>query len=609
MKLYSVDRLKTLRQYAKENLEEFWEDKAKAISWFKSPVKVLEGEPPLVNWFVGGTTNVSFNAVDRHIPKLKNRVAFYYTNEKGEDRGISYGELYRKVNGAAAFLRELGVSKGDTVSLMMPSSPEAVIWSLAIHRLGAILVIHYIGLSEETLAYRLKDSNSRFFITTPKTIRGGNEINIKGFVDKVLERENPIEKVIVVPRKGDELSLKAERDVVGEYVDEYVSPVEVEANHPLTIYYTSGTTGRPKGLYHTTAGLPVALNWAFNALMAPTEDDIWWTISELGWPVWPMANLYTIPYMGLTGVLYEGAINYKLNTFASIVRKFGITLIWSSTTSLYTLKALGEESVRGVDTLRMILNTGETLNPGAWDWLVNHLPGVTIGDAYWMTEHLLPLAATPYGLGEIPFKPGSAGTGFPGSEFAVVDDDGTPLPPDRKGYIVLTLPNPAMAKMWNDPSGERLQKSYWLRFPGRFYTGDFGYYDDEGYLYVLGRADDVITAEGSRIGTMEIEGILAKNPRVAEVAVSGTKDGKIIALIVPRGEAGDVIANELKDYVRNSGSILHDVRFVKRLPKTKSGKIMRRLIRAVANREEIGDISTLDDISSLEEIKRALGYE
>jgi acetyl-CoA synthetase len=606
--LYSLRKLERLSREAEARPAQFWGRMSSFLTWFKEPEAVLQGNPPKASWFVGGRLNVSYNALDRHLPQLSNRVAFYWENELGQSRTISYAELHGEVNRAAAVLRDMGVRKGDVVSMMMPSCPEAVIFGLAVHRLGGTLVIHYAGLEEGTLAYRLRDCGSKLFVVAAKGVRNNGEVRMKDLVDKSLAKDTPVEKVLVVSRGESDFQLRQGRDVVYEDVKPRgkveVPPEPMDAQSPLTIYYTSGTTGRPKGLWHTHGGYVVGLNWAFRALMDPKPEEPWWTVSELGWPVWPMANLYVIPVIGLTGVLFEGTVGHRKDAFAHVVSRFGVKLVWSSTTSLYTMKTLGEESVAGTN-LRMILNTGETLNPGAWKWLTESLPETVIGEAYWMTEHLLPIAGTAYGLGEVPFKPGSAGLRFPGSSFTVVDDDGKELPPNRKGYIVLRSVNPSMARMWNDPEDERLVKTYWSKFPGVFNTGDYGYYDEEGYLFVLGRADDVITSTGERVGTMELEGLVASLPQVAEVAAVGGRDG-VHLFVVARPELKNSAAEQIREHCRNSGFLVTKVHFVSRLPKTKSGKIMRRLMRSLLNGEDPGDVSTLDDPRSLEEIKSSL---
>jgi acetyl-CoA synthetase len=618
MKIYSLDKVRLLSSIALRDLSLYWWDKRNLISWFSQPRETMTGSFPMTYWYPGGYTNISYNALDRHLQKLKNKVSFYYVNERNDEKSISYLGLYDEVNKASFVLKEIGVKEGDSVSLMMPSSIDAVVMGLAVHRLGAKLVIHYTGLSEDTLAYRIKDSKSRFFIVASKGFKGGNEIRMKDMVDKVLSKhETGIEKVIVISRGFGDFDINQGRDVIYEEVKPkgrvYIEPAKVESNDPSTIYYTSGTTGRPKGIWHSTGGYIVALNYAFRTLFNPMEEDVWWTVSELGWPVWPMANLYTIPVMGLTGVLFEGSIAYKAETFSRIVEKFQVNLIWSSTTSLYTLRGLGEESVSSGETssLRIILNTGEPLNPGALDWFNKTLPHVMIGDAYWMTEHLIPIACTPFGIAEIPVKPGSAGIAFPGVSFKVVDDDSKPLPPRARGYIVVETPNPALGKVWGDDRGEELIKKYYSRFHGYFYTGDFGYYDEDGYLYILGRADDVINAKGERIGTLDIEGVIGKHRAIAECAVVSYRvdnTEKIMALVsLKQGESpSDTLKEEIRETARNSGFILDEVVFVKRLPKTKSGKIMRRLIRAIAKGEEFGDVSTLDDIKVIEELRETM---
>jgi acetyl-CoA synthetase len=615
---YTLSKVRKISEEAISNPEKFWAEKSNYIEWFERPKKIIEGEFPNFKWFVGGYSNISYNAVDRHLPYLGNQVAFYWTNEKGETKTISYYDLYYEVNRATYVLKELGVKRGDSVSLLMPNIPESVYFGLAVHRLGAILVIHYVGLSDESLAYRIKDCNSKVLITASKTIRAGNEIRIKDIIDRVLNNHTtPIEKVIVIKRGYDDFNVNSTRDIVYEDIAPkgkvFIEPIPVESNEPGTIYYTSGTTGRPKGIYHTQLGYIIGLNWAFRGLFSPKRGEVWWTLSELGWPVWPMANLYTIPVMGLTGVLFEGYIGSKRELFSRIIERFSVNILWSSTTTLYTIKGLGEEAVRAGDTktLRIILNTGEPLNVGAWKWLSENLPNTVIADAYWMTEHLIPIAATPFGIGEIPFKPGSAGVTFPGSKYLIVDDDGKPLPPRQKGYIVLKSIQPAFGKMWNDPDGSRYYNSYLSRFPGYFYTGDFGFMDEDGYIYVLGRADDVIKEHGERIGTLEIENIIATHPSVAEVAVAGMpfeKGEKIIAFVVTKSgiEHSELLANDIKNFARNAGFIVDKIIFVEKLPKTKSGKIMRRLLRALLRNEPLGDITTLDDTRSVEIIKEAL---
>ena len=619
MEVYSLKKIKALAAEGAKNPEAFWGRYVNLLDWFRPPSRVLEGEPPNERWFPGGLTNLAYNAVDRHLNDMPDKVAFYWTNERLEERAVTFRTLYREVNRAAYVLRELGVKHGDVVGLMFPSIPEAVYFGLAVHRLGAITAIHYLGLSEETLAYRFQDSGARVLVVASKGFRAGQEIRIKDIVDRVLERyQTPVEKVLVVSRGFSDFNVKGGRDVVYEDVAPkgkvYVPPEPVEASEVGTIYYTSGTTGRPKGITQTQGGYPLALNWTFNAL-GVRKDDVWWTISELGWPVWPMANLYTAPVMGVTAVLFEGYVGARPDLFARVVEKFGVSYVWSSTTTLYTLKSLGDESVTGGDTssLRIILNTGEPLNVGAWQWFRERLPNVYIADAYWMTEHLSPIAGTPFGLGEIPFKPGSAGISFSPTQYFVVDDNGNPLPPGEKGYIVLKPLSPALGKMWNDPNNERYIKTYWSRFPGYFYTGDYGYVDEDGYLYVLGRADDVLSPGGQRVGTMEVESTIGTHPAVAEVAAAGMpipggKGEALVVLVVPKAgyQPSDALAEDIKAYARNAGFIVDRVVFVKKLPKTKSGKIMRRLIRATLRGEPLGDTSTLDDPVAFEETRRVL---
>ncbi len=616
---YSLKMISLLSQEASKDPNAFWMRHVDLLSWFRRPTKALEGEPPKEVWFPDGISNLAYNAVDRHFETEPDKVAYYWTNERLETRTISYRELYYEVNRAAYALRELGVKHGDVVGLLFPSIPEAVYFGLAAHRLGAVVAYHYLGLSDDILAYRFQDSGSKVLVVASKGFRAGQEIRIKDIVDRVLERyQTPVEKVLVVSRGFSDFNLKGGRDMAYDDVAPrgrvYVPPEPVGASEVGTIYYTSGTTGKPKGITQSALGYPLAQAWWSTAL-GIRDGDVWWTISELGWPVWPMANLYAAPIRGITSVLFEGYVGYRPDLFAKVVERFGVTYVWTSTTTLYTLKSLGEESVKGADTstLRVILNTGEPLNVGAWQWFREMLPYTYIADAYWMTEHLSPVAGTPLGLGEVPFRPGSAGISFSPTRYVIVDDDGNPLPPGRKGYIVLRPYSPALGKMWNDPGYERYIKTYWSRFPGYFYTGDYGYMDEDGYLYVLGRADDVLTAGGQRVGTMELESVIGTHQSVAEVAavgipLPGGKGEALLALVVPKTgiQPSDVLAEDIKAYARNAGFIVDRVVFVRKLPKTKSGKIMRRLLRATLRDEPLGDISTLDDPAAFEETRRLL---
>jgi acetyl-CoA synthetase len=616
--LFSYKKIRKMNQEGLENPEKFWRDRMNLMTWFKEPVKILEGTPPFEKWFVGGISNLAYNAVDRHLPNEANKVIFYWMDEKGNTKSITYQDLYYEVNRAAYVLKEMGVKHGDTVSMLMASSPEAVIFGLAVHRLGAIAVIHYVGLTDEIIATRFVDTGSKYAVVFGNTINAGSEINIKNYFDNVANKFNlPIEKVLVVSRGFTNFSLKQNRDIVYEDIAPkgkvYVPPEPVEANEVGTIYYTSGTTGKPKGITQTQIGYPLSLNWTFRGLYDLRPNDVWWTVSALGWPVWPMANLYTAPVSGITSVLFEGYIGAKPDLWSRIVERFNVSLVWQSTTSLYALKSLGEESVKAGDTssLRIVLNTGETLNVGFFNWFREQLPDVYIGDAYWFTEHLSPAAATPYGIGEIPFKPGSAGIEFPLSKVVIVDDDGTPLPPGKKGYIVLKPYSPALGKMWNDPNLERYSKVYTSRFPGYVFFGDYGYMDSDGYLFVLGRADDVLKPGGERVGTMEVESLIGNHQAVAEVAATSMpsfegKGEKLLLFVVPRKDytPDEKLSNQLKEYAKNSGFIIDYIVFVNKLPKTKSGKIMRRLLRATVRNEPLGDLSTLDDPVAFEDLRK-----
>ncbi|AOL17417.1 AMP-dependent synthetase [Sulfolobus sp. A20] len=614
MELYSLAKIRKLIKEVDQNPLKFWWENRNIIKWIQEPKEVAEGSPPKIRWYIGGLSNICWNAIDLNLEDNKNKVAFYYMNESGLTKAITYWDLFYEVNRASYFLRELGVKKGDTVSLLLPNIPEAIYFALAIYRLGAVIAMHYLGLSPQAFAERLNDSGSKILVTASKGFRNGNEIRIKDYVDKVLnDYKTTVEKVVVVSRGYSDFDVVKNRDVI--YEDDspkgkvYVEPQPIESNDPLIIAYTSGTTGKPKGIYASLAYI-VASTWALKSVFGFHEgEDTVWIISDLGWLTWG-GNIHFIPQKRLTGIIFEGFIGYRRDLFAKIVERFNVNLVWMPTTLLNMLKGLGEESVRGdISSLRLILNTGEPLNPGTWKWLRENMPDVIIADSYWMTEYGFPIASTPFGLGEIPYKPGSAGLKFFGVN--VVDDDGKPLPPDQKGYIVLSMLNPAMGRLWNDPNMERFIKIYTSRFPNYVYTGDYGFYDEDGYLYVLGRADDIIVTGGNRVGTLEIEGILVSNPNIAEAAVVGyTKEGKnkISAFIVLK--PGSVMSKEdVVKYLSERGFSVDDIFFVRRLPKTKSAKIMRRLLRSLLVDEPLGDISALDDVNVINELKEVIKNE
>ncbi|MGC9079554.1 MAG: AMP-binding protein, partial [Nanopusillaceae archaeon] len=367
---FSYKKIIKINKEGLNNPEKFWKDRLNLISWFKEPIKILEGNPPYEKWFVGGISNLAYNAVDRHLPNEANKVIFYWMDEKRNTRSITYQDLYYEVNRAAYVLKEMGVKHGDTVSMILASSPEAVAFGLAVHRLGAIMVNHYIGLSDEVIATRIVDTGSKYAVVFANTINAGSEINIKNYFDNVANKFNlPVEKVLVVSRGSSNFDLKQGRDLVYEDIAPkgkvYVPPEPVEANEVGMISYTSGTTGKPKGITHTHVGLALTLNWVFNAIYGFRPNDVWWTYANVGYLDWPMANLYTAPVSGTTAVIFEGSHTYAPDLWSRVIERFNVSLIWTVTGLLYTLKSIGDESVKAGDTssLRIILNTGETLNP------------------------------------------------------------------------------------------------------------------------------------------------------------------------------------------------------------------------------------------------------
>jgi acetyl-CoA synthetase len=609
---------------AAEDPEGFWAEQAERLDWFRKWDRVLEWNPPWARWFVGGVLNACYNCVDRHLKTWRrNKAALIWEGEPGDERVLTYRDLYREVNRAALALRRLGVQKGDRVAIYLPMIPELPIAMLACARIGAPHTVVFGGFSPESLRDRINDSQAKILITADAGYRRGNLVPLKDNADEALKETPSIEKVLVVRRVGEHVKrihMQPERDIWWEDAldgldGQECPPEPVDAEHPLYILYTSGTTGKPKGVLHTTAGylLGVSLThyWVFDL----KEEDVYWCTADIGWVTGHSYIVYGPLANGASVVIYEGAPDYPdKDRFWRIVEKYGVTILYTAPTAIRTFMRWGDEYPKrcNLSSLRLLGTVGEPINPEAWIWYHQVIGGgrCPVVDTWWQTETGMIMISPLPGLTVL--KPGSATKPLPGVAAAVLDDRGQPVPVNTGGYLVLTRPWPAMLRtIWGDP--DRYVQQYWSRFPNVYFTGDGARIDEDGDFWLLGRVDDVLNVAGHRIGTMEVESALVSHPKVAEAAVIGIsheiKGQAIVAFVTPRAgtRADEALNAELREHVaRKIGPIARPDRiyFTSELPKTRSGKIMRRLLRDIAEGRVLGDTTTLTDPNVLAEIKR-----
>jgi acetyl-CoA synthetase len=603
--------------------EAFWAEEARKLDWSRPWDKVLDWQPPFARWFAGGRLNACEQCVDRHVRTWrKSKVAIYWEGEDGETRVLSYSTLYREVNRFASVLRRLGVGLGDRVALYLPMVPELPIFMLACARIGAVHTVVFSGFSAQALADRINDTQAKVVITADAGFRRGKTIPLKATVDKALELSSTIEHVIVVDRADTEPPMVEGRDLRLDDLlmdaEKSVPPEQVEATHPLYILYTSGTTGKPKGVVHSTGGYMVynhsVHQWVFNM----KEESVYWCTADVGWVTGHSALVYAPLSHGAAIVIYEGAPDYPtLDRWWEIIEKYGVTTFYTSPTAIRMFMQHGEEwpARHDLTSLELLGSVGEPINPEAWLWYYRNIGGerCPIVDTWWQTETGGFMISAAPGIELLPLKPGAAGLPLPGVDAAVLDEGGQPVPPGTKGMLVIRKPWPGMlATIYGDR--ERYEKQYWSRYPGLFYTGDYATVDEEGYYRILGRADEVLKVAGHRLGSLEIENAAVAHPAVAEAAAVGVPDpvkgeaAVIFAVLMDGYEPSDALKAALSDHVRESlGAFAAPkaVYLVRMLPKTRSGKIMRRVLRAVASGEAVGDVTTLEDEASVDEVKRA----
>ncbi|MBW2242908.1 MAG: acetate--CoA ligase [Deltaproteobacteria bacterium] len=620
---------KTAAEYRKlgeKNPERFWAKMAKEnVSWFTPWKKTLQWKPPFAKWFVGGKLNVSYNCLDRHLEGenawRRNKAAIIWEGEPGDSRTLTYGQLHREVCKFANVLKGLGVKKGERVALYMPMVPELAIAMLACTRIGAPHSIVFGGFSAEALRDRINDAGAKVVITSDGGFRRGAPFELKPAVDEACKGAACVEHVVVVKRTGEKTAMKAGRDQWWHELMDGASadckPAKLDAEHPLFILYTSGTTGSPKGILHTTGGYLTHVTTTAKAIFDLKETDTYWCTADIGWITGHSYVVYGILANGATTFMYEGVPTHPgPDRFWEMIDRWKVTIFYTAPTAIRTFIRLGDEHPKGHDlsSLRLLGSVGEPINPEAWMWYHRVIGNkkCPIVDTWWQTETggimITPLP------GAVDTKPGSGTLPFPGIHAAILDEEGKDVKPPNGGFLAITHPWPGMLRgIWGDT--ERYRETYWSKWKNIYFPGDGAHKDKGAYYWIMGRIDDVMNISGHRIGTMEVESAIVSHPDVAEAAVVGRPDEitgtAIVAFVTPKGnvDAGPALADKVRKQVtREIGAIAKpkDIRFTDALPKTRSGKIMRRLLRDIAaGKEGVGDTSTLEDFSVLAKIRES----
>jgi acetyl-CoA synthetase len=616
----SPEELERLCTEARESPEIFWARMAEELHWFKRWDEVLTWDPPHAQWFAGGKINISYNCVDRHAASWRrNKAAIIWEGEPGEVRTLTYGQLLREVSLFANVLKRNGVEKGDRVALYMPMVPELAIAMLACARIGATHTVIFGGFSADALKDRINDAGCKMVVTADGAYRRGSEIALKPAVDEALKHTPSVTGCIVVRRTGTKVHMELGRDhwwhQLMETVDAHCPAEELDSEHPLYILYTSGTTGKPKGILHTTAGYLLQTHLTSKWVFDLKDEDTYWCTADIGWVTGHSYVVYGPLSNGATVLMYEGAPNYpEPDRFWQIIERHRVSIFYTAPTAIRAFTKWGEQwpLKHDLSSLRLLGTVGEPINPEAWMWYREIIGKgrCPIVDTWWQTETgAMMISPVP---GATPTKPGSATRPLPGIEVDVMTRDGKPVGPNEGGYLVIKRPWPAMLRtIWGDD--ERYRKQYWSEIDGTYFAGDGARRDEEGYYWIMGRVDDVINVSGHRLGTAEVESALVSHHSVAEAAVVARPDeikgSAIVAFVTLEGgqKASDELKSELRSHVaREIGALARpdDIRFTDQLPKTRSGKIMRRLLREVAAGDTVaGDVSTLEDLSVLEKLR------
>ena len=603
----------------------FWEEQARELTWNKPWDRVLEWNPPFAKWFLGGKINASVNALDRHVAAGRGeRVAFHFEGEPGDTRTITYSQMLDDVSQAAHALTELGIKSGDRVAIYLPMIPEAAVAMLACARIGAVHSVVFGGFSADALLSRIQDADAKLVITADGGFRKGAAFALKPAVDDALKGKHNVEKVLVVKRTEQETAWNSDRDIwwheiVGRQSKSH-TPEFFESEHPLFILYTSGTTAKPKGIFHTTGGYLTQAAYTHRVVFdIKPETDVYWCTADVGWITGHSYVVYGPLINGATQIMYEGTPDtpHKGRIF-EIVAKYGVTILYTAPTLIRTWMKWGDEFplAHNLSSLRLLGSVGEPINPEAWMWYrevigSNNCP---IVDTWWQTETgAIMISPLP---GVTATKPGSAMKTIPGISAKVVDDSGTAVPKGHGGFLILDQPWPSMLRgVWGED--ERYKETYWSRFPGIYFAGDGAKLDDDGAIWLMGRVDDVMNVSGHRISTTEVESALVSHEAVAEAAVVGAADEMtgqgIVAFVILRGgipnAGGEDLIKELRAHVtKEIGAIARprQIMVVAELPKTRSGKIMRRLLKDVAENRAVGDATTLADPNVMKLISEGL---
>ncbi|RKG98007.1 acetate--CoA ligase [Corallococcus sp. CA053C] len=617
----SMQDYQRLWDEAEKDPQKYWGDRAREELFWKEPFQtVLDWKPPHARWFVEGKTNLAYNCLDRHLPKLKDKPAILFEGEPGDRRAITYGELSQQVNRLANGLKSLGVKKGDRVGIYLPMVPEAAVAMLACARLGAVHSVVFGGFSAEALQERMKDAGVKVLLTADGGWRKGAVVPLMKNVEAALTHATGIEKVVVLTRTGDGKLPEGPKflawDALVKGQPDTCEPEWVESEHPLFILYTSGSTGKPKGVLHTTAGYAMNASLTTRWVFDLREDDVYWCTADVGWVTGHSYVVYGPLMNGVTTVLYEGAPTQPgPDRFWDIIERYKVSILYTAPTAIRAFMRLGDGPVKQHDlsSLRLLGSVGEPINPEAWMWYRDVIGGgrCPVVDTWWQTETgSIMISPLP---GATPTKPGSATFPLPGIHAEILDRDGKRVPRGQGGLLFVTKPWPSMLRsVYGDP--ERYANTYFSELPGMYFTGDGARTDADGYVWLMGRVDDVVNVAGHRLGTAEVESALVAHAKVAEAAVVGRPDDlkgtALVAFVtLKQGNApSDALKKELAAHVaKEIGAIARpdEIRFAEGLPKTRSGKIMRRLLRDVAaGNHSTQDTTTLEDLNVLAALRQ-----
>ena len=620
----AIAKVRAWRREATEDPEGFWGRAAEQVPWFRRWERVLDWQAPTFRWYAGGLSNLAYNCVDHQVAAGRgDHVALVTENERGERGTLTYAELHRETKRVGAALRAMGIKKGDRIAIYMPTSAEAIILMLGAIRIGVVILVVFAGFGAGALGERIRLAGARALFATDVTYRKGKDVPLLGIVSQAIADAPTVERVVILRRTASTDRVKNElswRDFLAAGAGHDDTHVELEANEPAYILATSGTTAKPKLAVHTHGGYQVYVYSMAKWMFGLRPSDIWWSTSDIGWVVGHSYIVFGPLLVGATTVAYEGALDHpNAETFYDVVERNKVTGVFTSPTAARLLMRYGTAPARKHDlsSLERVFCAGEVLNAPAWEWLQKEAlqDKVPVIDHYWQTETGGPVVGNPYGIATLPIKPGSGGVPLAGIEAAVVDQDGNELPPGEKGIFIIKRPFPGLtARLWAEP--ERYARDYWEKVPGKnvYFTGDATSIDKDGYVWFSGRADEIIKIADHRIGTIEVETAFLRHPAVTEAGVTGRPDelrGQVISafVVLKQGhQPSEELKKELLATVRNDLgplAVIGELNFVDMLPKTRSGKIMRRVLKAVILDKDPGDISTIEDEGSVEEARES----